>query len=284
MHAELLPSETRQNFTKQVSKVEHYKWQILDAEPTAAKLPKTALLVDLEYQRDLVDSKTREMARAWSWIACMALVVAKRDGQYFVVDGQHRLAAAMRRSDITELPCLIFESEGLKQEAQAFLRANTLRKPLASVDRHRALVIVGDGPAIMAQDLIDQAGRRVHRQTSKGTIECVASIRRCCEVWPEATKTIWPLLIEVCRGHGFDGKIVQALAHLEAEMMKRRLSLTRNPYRDRLKSKSAPELVKACNEAALFYKKGGYKVWSEGVARLLDRGVRSHRILTNSDD
>jgi len=38
------------------------------------------------------------------------VVALRDDNKWFVVDGQHRKLAADQRSDIRELPCLVFET------------------------------------------------------------------------------------------------------------------------------------------------------------------------------
>jgi hypothetical protein len=46
----------------------------------------------------------RQIARHWDWDLCLPLVVSRRaDGSLYVIDGQHRLAAARIRGDIDHL-------------------------------------------------------------------------------------------------------------------------------------------------------------------------------------
>ena len=79
-------------------KIERYDWKLLDQPGELRMLNKKVLRVDEQYQREATEPKVKEIARAWSWLACGALLVAERDGVYFVFDGQHRALAALRRS------------------------------------------------------------------------------------------------------------------------------------------------------------------------------------------
>lgn len=53
-------------------KIERYDWKLLDQPGELRMLNKNALLVDEHYQREEIETKVREIARAWSWRACLA--------------------------------------------------------------------------------------------------------------------------------------------------------------------------------------------------------------------
>jgi hypothetical protein len=90
---------------KKVDKVTRYGWLEADDLGDLCLLSKRDLNVDNRYQRERKHPKVLAIARGWSWPACGVLIVAVReDGRYWVVDGGHRWAAAMERSDITHLP------------------------------------------------------------------------------------------------------------------------------------------------------------------------------------
>jgi len=87
------------------SKIERYGWTVQDGQGELRLISKHDLAVDYaSYQRIANNAKTLVLARDWSWIACGALIVASRGGALHVVDGGHRLVAAMKRDDITMLP------------------------------------------------------------------------------------------------------------------------------------------------------------------------------------
>ena len=106
-----------------ITKVERYNWKMQDSPGALRMVKKGDLQVDHTYQRNANEMKLIAIAKDWSWIACGAIVVADREGVLFVVDGQHRVLAARKRSDIAELPCLVFKTHEAKQEAKGFLAA-----------------------------------------------------------------------------------------------------------------------------------------------------------------
>ena len=80
--------------------------------PTLEWVALDRLLVDDSYQRRADDGRSKvligQIARGWDWRLYQPLSVSRRaGGELFVVDGQHRLAAARMRGDIPHLPVVI---------------------------------------------------------------------------------------------------------------------------------------------------------------------------------
>lgn len=121
------------------------------------------LLVDDTYQRSLEaeTSQTliRRIAAFWDWGLCQPVNVARRaDGSLWIVDGQHRRAAAMMRGDIAHLPCVIQSFPTRGDEAAAFVALNKQRRALSGVDVFKACLAAGDEEAAKIVALIEGAG------------------------------------------------------------------------------------------------------------------------------
>src|ERR1051326_3709263 len=138
-----VPSETTEG--GRLTKIDRYKWVSRNQQGELAYVSKHRLLVDDRYQRALNDAKRLRIASKWNWAACGVLLVARRkDGRLYVIDGQHRWAAAMSRADITDLPVAIFDLSGsIEDEATDFLIANKERKPLTGVESFKAQIATG---------------------------------------------------------------------------------------------------------------------------------------------
>lgn len=121
------------------------------------------LNIDDAYQRSL-ESKTsinlvRRIAAKWDWRLCQPVQVARRaDDSLWIVDGQHRHAAAVLRGDIPKLPCVISEFGDLADEAAAFVRINKERRALGAVEVFKANLAAGQSEAIEVDALIREAG------------------------------------------------------------------------------------------------------------------------------
>jgi hypothetical protein len=119
------------------------------------------LLID-SYQRDEVsEANTKAMAAAFSWTAFGRLVVMqRRDGRMFVVDGQQRLCAAKVRGE-TIVPCVVFPSDGPQHEASEFHRLNVRRVRVTAPQKFRAAAMAGIQPETEIARWLDSIGLTV---------------------------------------------------------------------------------------------------------------------------
>lgn len=262
-----------------MSKVARYAWGLKDEPGQLMLLSKHELYVDESYQRSANDAKILALARDWSWVACGALIVARRDGRLFVVDGQHRLLAARRRDDIKEMPCIVFATNDIHAEAKGFLQANTLRKPITSLDKFRALIITGDENAKLVDELIRSAGRYPSTAASATSVRCLSSMLAAAKNSREDLVRIWPLITKVVDGAPLHERILMALLFLEGRMPQGE-SLTDRKWASRLIEIGAERLMDAINKAAAYYAAGGARVWAAGVLDALNRGLR-HRLIVH---
>ena len=96
--------------------------------------------VDESYQRGIKMSLVQSIANEWRDEACGMIIVSKRkNGRMFVVDGQHRMAAA-KMIGKTHLPARIVEDHSPKQEAELRLQTNMKRNESAA-ERFKAQLI-----------------------------------------------------------------------------------------------------------------------------------------------
>ncbi|MGK6354711.1 DUF6551 family protein [Sphingomonas sp. DT-207] len=127
------------------------------------------LHIDPDYQRSIDTEPSRRLiasiAARWDWRLCMALSVSRRDDGNYVIDGQHRLAAAKLRGDIDQLPCCLVRYSGPAEEAAMFVAANRARRAINRLDDFHAAIVAGDEDALEVRDVIERAGLKVSRQT-----------------------------------------------------------------------------------------------------------------------
>lgn len=131
--------------------------------PVLQYLRPEEISIDPAYQRSIEapDSQTliRKIAQHWNWDLCQPLVVAARPtGDLMVIDGQHRLAAARMRGDITQMPCTIVHYESAADEAANFVHLNQQRRPLTRIELFKAAVASEDPEALAISAAIAAAG------------------------------------------------------------------------------------------------------------------------------
>ena len=125
-----------------MAKSDRYNWALPGDKGRHARIAVADLKVDHSYQRpEVSDGNTIAIARAFSWVAFGVIVVMQRaNGDYYIVDGQQRWLAALRREDIRDVPCIVFQSEGRDHEAKAFLSLNVRRINVRAVVKFLASV------------------------------------------------------------------------------------------------------------------------------------------------
>ncbi len=215
-------------------KVTRYNWTVRNAPGEFLMIHKNELEVDPAYQRNRINQRRVDaLTRAWDWIACGCLVVALRDdNKWFVVDGQHRKLAADQRSDIQELPCLVFETAHRREEAASFLAINQGRVGVGSVDRYRAQLLSGDKTATAVETLLQSTGHRAGEKASARTVSCVQCLYRLAADDQPRLARLWPLLVELHPDGPMSELVIKALWMVDRWLDER--SVTQPPYREKL--------------------------------------------------
>lgn len=257
------------------TKIAKHGWVLKDAPGKLQHIAKTRLIVDHDYQRSLSAERVARISRAWSWIACGALVVAERNGLFYVVDGQHRYQAAINRADVDTLPCLVFESEGQEMEARGFYDINMGRKAPSLIDQMRAAAIGGDETVralhkMLASDgytFIDKGTHRTMRSVS-----CPGAFLALARRNMSALTELWPLLVELHRGAAIGDRITRALAWIQANASE---SIFSAKWHDRICELDPQVLEDACRKASLLLGKGGEAVWGRAALDVINKGRRA---------
>lgn len=188
------------------------KWPAATGNPPSVEnRHPSELRLDDSYQRSTDNGASqaliRKIANGWDWRMCLPLVVSKRDdGSLWVIDGQHRLAAALLRGDIPFLPCVVGIYGSVADEAAMFVAMNRARKPMNRLDDFHAAIASGDSEAIEINRLITEAGFTVSRKTGSqswvpgevaftsaiakvlrkhGAKVCADALRTMQEAWPD---------------------------------------------------------------------------------------------------
>lgn len=275
MSQKLCVSETVSPFKNgRISKVERYGWSVKDEPGEFMLLPKNELNVDHTYQRDaVVVQKVKQIASEWSWSGCGCISVAMRpDASFWVFDGQHRVLAAKKRSDIHELPCMVFLCEDLEKEAKGFLNANAERKPVSALDKFKALVMTGDETAQVVFDIFRRLNIdvQVHATTArqlKCVSKCLALARKDAKVFEWALKAT----VELCGDLPVHRDILDGLFWIEK---KYQLCGTKQ-FADALASACRTDILDSIAKYAAAEGKRGEKVCGTATLKVLNRKRRN---------
>jgi hypothetical protein len=244
------------------------------------------LKVDTQYQRPVSGQRTDRIAESWSWIDCGVLTVALRgpsSGDYFVIDGQHRLEGAIR-AGIHELPCMVFESREVADEALTFVNVNTNRRAVTIVEKYRAMLKYNDPGALYVEKLLKIANRVPESGGQKsgtqraGTIMCLDFLLQAVDRYPETLDKIWPLMIELCDGELMTKRLLAGFCYIERFLT--HTSVTESHWRRRILRVGYDKITTSIDETGKFERRYSTAICAQGILRAVNQGLRSRLQLT----
>lgn len=255
------------------TKVERYGWEIKDQPGRFMEISKHLLNVDHSYQRDeVIVGKVRQIQAQWSWLGCGAILVVMRpDGTFWVYDGQHRVMAARNRADITILPCLVFECADVREEAVAFLKVNTERRPMSALHKFNAKVCSGDDASGVVKSVFGRLGIKLTK-TANGSreIKCIGLCIQYAEADPERFGRVMAAALVLCRDFPITKDLTRALWWVDKEYD----LLSDNRFMARLQDMTAPEVTASIARFALAENKRSERVCGVALLKTMNKGLR----------
>ena len=137
-------------------------------KPQMCWLPKASLRIDGRYQRSIETPKSKRLIEKlrdnWRWYHCSPLAVTDNgDDTYNVLDGQHRMAAALQLDGVGLLPCYVVDEMTLAEQAEAFVVINADRVHISPEAIFHASVIAGNPEAKSIVAACAAAGVSIHK-------------------------------------------------------------------------------------------------------------------------
>ena len=197
-----------------------------------------------------------------------------------MIDGQHRAAAAKRRSDITHLPCVVFKTADVKQEARGFLTIQTMRKPVTAVAKQKAMVTAGDEVAGFVQQTVETLGLQIRPTAGKaGELKCVGWCLRRAVDDRETFVKVLRLGAALCTQDNMPvaERVLEGLWVLNDKCGS---GLADPRFVKRLHERGGRVLLDAANKAAAYYSSGGGRIWAQGMLGELNKGLQERRRFT----
>lgn len=255
----------------------HKKWSW--AEPCSPgvflMIKKENLNIDGSYQREEVSKlKVMEIARDWDWKLFGTLsVIMRKDGSFWVYDGGHRCRAAFLRSDIIELPCLVFECEDEKTEAKAFIGTNTMKSVVSAYHKHRASVITNEPNAMAVQSILDKHGYFPSQGTSKKFgFMAINSLQSQVKEDKVLAEKVFAACASIAQdGEQISGEVLDAVFTCQKKLAGKADILT-NGHLERLQRETLPGIEAAIRREKHIVGKGGSAISAKALLDLLNKG------------
>lgn len=183
--------------------------------PAPQFAPTERLLIDDTYQRSIEGGASQKLitkiAVGWDWRLCLPLLVSRRGGTLYVIDGQHRLEAARLRGDIPHMPVVVFDFDDLRAEADLFVQANRSRRTMSMLDDFHAAIAAGEPKAVAISAVVEAAGLQVGRNMAwqywkPGEVIFVRSIQRGLNAYgPDVAKRALTTIARAFEGQVLTG-------------------------------------------------------------------------------
>lgn len=268
------PNLTRSDKIGSTSKLERFKWDILHERGEFLEIDKDELRVDHLYQRDKLNEKRiNDIASHFDWVrfGCLSVALRSNENQYVIMDGQHRYLAALKRSDIKKLPCMVFEIESVALEAFNFVQLNSQKTAVSGVDRFKALIISEDESAVALSKIIHSTGHRVGVTSGAKVVSCVMCLWRYYRRDRDVFKDLWPLLSDMTPVSSIIDCVFRGVWGAEIKARGVKTSLLQHPYREILLSLGGTALAADIRRETAIYGKGGERVETIAVIKAINK-------------
>ena len=128
------------------------------------KLELKELFVDAKVQRGIAKTSLNKKIKEFDINAVGVLIVSQRkDGNYYILDGQHRWFAA-KENNIEKLDCEVHINLTEKEEAELFLKYNQDRVSTKSIDHFNIEVKAGVEISVDIYNILNEIGLNVSRR------------------------------------------------------------------------------------------------------------------------
>jgi len=274
--------ETMELKNAPLDKITLHNWTVRDAPGEFLYIKKGDLKIDPAYQRQLNTSRRKLIQRDWSWVACGVLIVGRRDdGYYYVIDGQHRLAAALSRSDIQSLPCMVFTSGSRQSEAKGFVSTNTVRQAIRVFDKFKAKLVAKDPQAMKINALTKAQGIVISRSINKSEnrktfrLACISKVEKAFKRLGEEK---FLCLLEFLKrlysdedSLDIDAPIFGGFFHL---LYMNEGVFFNAKFQEKACKKGIALLLKAGKTHTVLYGESGDKAWGTAIVTCINKGSR----------
>lgn len=257
-----------------LDKIKRFNWEKIQDKPgTFEWIEKDELYVDQSYQRTRRhENRINKIASSWRWAKCGAILVAIRDDKWWVIDGGTRVSAALKRSDIKKLPCLVFDlGDDVSLEADTFVGVNDGKSAVPSYDRFKALIVAGDKCATKLNELFKSTGHKPSLTGGVKSIQCLMTIWNLFKKDEELITRIWPLLADTCLDCQMTNQVVRSIFWTEHSFKGNGNSLLNNPYRTFLINQTGLVITKEVRKEVSLVGMSGSRVEANALIKFINK-------------
>jgi hypothetical protein len=236
------------------------------------------LSVDNRYQRSKHNTHISRIAKDFDSRVFGAISVGRRrDGGMFVIDGQQRLSAAIRKG-LQSGPCVIFDVDSDKEEAHIFAKINKGRKTLTQFDKFRADIHARNEIAIGVREVVLSTKYEIANSSSEWSVKCVDALMSEFRRDKGVFRGVWTLMAKLHAGQSVEGVLVKAMCALERLARKHKTSVLEIPHVAAVERLGVSGLHEAMSSACGMFHDHNTRTRVIGLATRLNKGKRVNRL------
>ena len=134
------------------------------------------------YQRPTHPTQVANIVKSFDEAKLGTLTVSQRDGNWYLVDGAHRLSA-LRTLGYTHTACLVLQNLTCADEADFFRKQDDDKRFLKPIDFFRAGLVAGDEKCLKINEIVKANGLQISK--SHNSFNEIAAINTILEIYDD---------------------------------------------------------------------------------------------------
>ena len=213
-------------------------------------IPIKNLVSNQDYQRGISIKRVKQGVENFDLYKVNPVKISQRDGQNFVIDGQHtiEMVATVSGSRDTPVWCMIYDDMDYIIEADLFARQQEGVKPLTPFEIFNANIEAQNDIQLFIKDLVESYGLRVTSQKCPGGICAISSLE---SIYKKYGFSVLDRTLNLCIGtwesepNSLSASMLKGIALLVNAFGD---ELMNDVFKDKLGNYSAKEIIRLAKE------------------------------------
>ena len=213
-------------------------------------IPIKNLVSNQDYQRGISIKRVKQGVENFDLYKVNPVKISQRDGQNFVIDGQHtiEMVATVSGSRDTPVWCMIYDDMDYIIEADLFARQQEGVKPLTPYEIFNANIEAQNDIQLFIKDLVESYGLKVTSQKCPGGICAISSLE---SIYKKYGFSVLDRTLNLCIGtwesepNSLSASMLKGIALLVNAFGD---ELRNDVFKDKLGNYSAKEIIRLAKE------------------------------------
>ena len=213
-------------------------------------IPIKNLVSNQDYQRSISVKRVKQGVENFDLYKVNPVKISQRDGQNYVIDGQHtiEMVATVSGSRDTPVWCMIYDDMDYIIEADLFARQQEGVKPLTPYEIFNANIEAQNDIQLFIKDLVESYGLRVTSQKCPGGICAISSLE---SIYKKYGFSVLDRTLNLCIGtwesepNSLSASMLKGIALLVNAFGD---ELRNDVFKDKLGNHSAKEIIRLAKE------------------------------------